>query len=97
MKRAEFEDSLCDSIDFWGKKSINDVKNMLGDSVARMVNFQQRNPHHCYDLFTHSLYTVADIKDTAPALLRVAAFFHDIGKPSVVMGKQERLVFYGHV
>lgn len=96
MKRAEFEDSLCDPIDFWGKKSINDVKNMLGASVARMVNFQQRNPHHCYDLFTHSLYTVAGIKDTAPALLRVAAFFHDIGKPSVAMEKQGRFVFYGH-
>jgi CRISPR/Cas system-associated endonuclease Cas3-HD len=28
--------------------------------------------------------------------LRAAAFFHDIGKPSVAMEKQGRLVFYGH-
>ena len=35
---------------------------------------------HCYDVFTHSLYAC----DAAPAeslLLRMAALFHDIGKP----------------
>jgi tRNA nucleotidyltransferase (CCA-adding enzyme) len=61
-----------------------------------MVGYDQRNPHHCYDLFTHTLHTVAGIKETVPVLLRVAAFFHDIGKPLVAMEKQGRLVFYGH-
>ena len=50
-----------------------------------MVAFDQRNPHHCYDLFLHTMHTVAGIKETAPALLRVAAFFHDIGKPIVAV------------
>lgn len=32
----------------------------------------------------------------APISLRIAAFFHDIGKPYVAQEKQGRLVFYGH-
>lgn len=96
MTRTEFEASLRDPFVSWSNKTANEVYLMLGDAVAQMVGFVQRNPHHCYDLFTHSLYTVTDIKDTAPVLLRVAAFFHDIGKISVAMEKQGRLVFYGH-
>ena len=61
-----------------------------------MVGFDQRNPHHCYDLFIHSLHTVDGIENTSPVLLRVAAFFHDIGKPVVAKKKQGYLVFYGH-
>lgn len=96
MVLAEFEDSLNDPIGFWSKKNVSEVKNMLGESVARMISFDQQNPHHCYDLFTHTLYTVASIKKTAPVLLRIAAFFHDIGKPLVAMEKKGRLVFYDH-
>lgn len=73
-----------------------EVEMLLGDSVAKMISYDQRNPHHCYDLFLHTMHTVAGIKETAPALLRAAAFFHDIGKPIVAMEKQGRLVFYGH-
>lgn len=73
-----------------------DITYCLGTDVKRMVGYNQCNPHHCYDLFTHILHTVAGIKETAPVLLWVAAFFHDIGKPSVAMEKQGRLVFYGH-
>lgn len=41
--------------------------------------------NHRYDLFTHIEHTVSGIKETASALLRVAAFFQDIGKSSVAM------------
>jgi len=51
---------------------------------------------HCYDVFTHSLYAC----DAAPAeslLLRMAALFHDIGKPRVRAVDQEaRPTFYEH-
>jgi putative nucleotidyltransferase with HDIG domain len=90
------EKSLVDSKEFWLNRTAEEINNFLGSSVSAMVGFDQRNPHHCYDLFTHSIYTVEGISNTAPALLRVAAFFHDIGKPSVAMEKQGRLVFYGH-
>ncbi|MCD8146239.1 MAG: HD domain-containing protein [Clostridiales bacterium] len=96
MNRTAFEDSLLQPLQFWNTKSKTEVTALLGEETARMVNYEQRNPHHCYDLFLHTLYTVQFIDDSAPAALRIAAFFHDIGKPYVAHEKQGRLVFYGH-
>ena len=96
MMREQFEYSLINPLLFWSLKTKDEVSILIGETAAVMVAFDQRNPHHCYDLFLHTMHTVAGIKETAPALLRVAAFFHDIGKPIVAMEKQGRLVFYGH-
>jgi hypothetical protein len=96
MERCDFENSLLNPLDFWADKSKDEVRDYLGSEAARMVDFDQRNPHHCYDLFHHSLHTVEGIPQQSKILLRVAAFFHDIGKPDVAMEKQGKLVFYGH-
>lgn len=96
MMREQFEHSLINPLPFWSLKTKDEVSVLIGETTAVMVSFDQQNPHHCYDLFLHTLHTVAGIKETAPALLRVAAFFHDIGKPLATMEKQGRLVFYGH-
>lgn len=69
--------------------------------TERMEDFDQRNPHHCHDLLEHTLRTVRGIDtfgitEGDAMLLRVAAFFHDVGKPDVAAEKQGRLVFYGH-
>lgn len=61
-----------------------------------MVKYSQNNPHHYYDLFLHTLHTVENLGDCASCDLRIAAFFHDIGKPYVAIPKQGRTVFYGH-
>lgn len=47
----------------------------LGDKVAEMVGFDQRNPYHCYNLFEHSLYTVCNLGEDVSDMLRIAAFF----------------------
>jgi putative nucleotidyltransferase with HDIG domain len=62
--------------------------------VARMFGFSQATPYHAYDLFTHSLKTVAN----TPALLtlRLAALLHDIGKVDTRSYRQGRAVYYGH-
>lgn len=96
MRRSDFEESLKDPLTFWLPKSKEEVCCLLDEKVGDMVGFDQRNPHHCYDLFAHTLHTVGEIKNTAPVMLWVAAFFHDIGKTIVAMEKQGRLVFYGH-
>ncbi len=96
ISRTEFETSLQSPIQFWAKKKKEDVKRLMGYEVAQMVEFDQKNPHHCYDLFLHTLHTVKNLGDTAPPFLRVAAFFHDIGKPDVATRKRGRTVFYGH-
>lgn len=96
IDREAFEASLEQPLQFWGGKSKSEVKALLGDEAAKMVGFNQNNPHHCYDLFFHTLHTVQFISSDYPASLRAAAFFHDIGKPCVAKEKQGRLVFYGH-
>lgn len=96
MNRELFEESMIRPLQYWSKRNKSEVRGLLGEEVAQMVNYDQRNPHHCYDLFIHTLHTVQFIGDSAPIDLRVAAFFHDIGKPYVAQEKQERLVYYGH-
>lgn len=96
MKRDDFEESLKNPLVFWLPKSKGEICCLLNGKVGDMVSFDQRNPHHCYNLFEHTIHTVGEMKDTAPVLLRVAAFFHDIGKTAVAIEKQGRLVFYGH-
>lgn len=96
ITREAFEESLSDPLLYWSGKSNDEIKSLLGEDSSAMVAFDQRNPHHCYDLFMHSLHTVDALDKSSSANLRVAAFFHDIGKPRVAMEKQGRLVFYGH-
>lgn len=96
MSRIEFENSLQFPVRFWGELNKENVKQLMGCEVAQMVEYDQNNPHHCYDLFLHTLRTVESLGDTASDFLRIAAFFHDIGKPYVATKKSGRSVFYGH-
>lgn len=77
------------------------LKSTFGEAVARMRGFSQNNPHHCYDLLNHTVQAIRGLDAfctdlEALPLLRVAALFHDIGKPQVVRQKNGRSVFYGH-
>ena len=101
MNRKEFETVLLSNscFEFWIKKNKNEVANLLGQDVANMVNFNQDNPHHCYNLFEHSLRVVENCRslgDDRDVLLLTAGFYHDIGKITTVKRKKDRLVFYGH-
>ena len=60
-----------------------------------MIGFEQRSPHHAYDLFTH----VAHVVDRVPQeeTLRWAALLHDIGKiPTATVDATGRGHYYGH-
>ena len=46
------------------------------------VGFEQRNPHHSLDVYGHTLLTLQNC-DAGDGILRLAALFHDIGKPKV--------------
>ncbi len=59
------------------------------------VNFKQFSPHHAYDVYTHTAHTVAATPPSLP--LRLAALFHDIGKPAAFTTDENgRGHFYGH-
>ena len=59
------------------------------------IGFDQRSPHHAYDLFTHIAYVTAGV---GPDLaLRWAALLHDVGKiPAFTLDETGRGHFYGH-
>ena len=59
------------------------------------LGFEQRNPHHCFDVYTHLIHTVKETP--AEPSLRLAALLHDIGKPAC-FSLDARGVghFYGH-
>lgn len=63
--------------------------------VLPMVGFDQRNIHHCFDVWTHS---TAALAQTPPVPeLRCAALLHDAGKPlSFTVDAEGVGHFYGH-
>ena len=63
--------------------------------LAGQVGFDQRNPHHAFDLFTHTAHVTANTP--AELSMRWAGLLHDVGKvPSFFVDEQGRGHFYGH-
>ena len=60
-----------------------------------MKGFDQNNPHHIYDVLTHTAVAVESIPPEK--VLRLSALFHDIGKPlSYSVDENGVGHFYGH-
>ena len=60
-----------------------------------LIGFDQRSPHHAYDLYTHVAHVVAGVP--REPVLRWAALLHDIGKiPTFTRDETGRGHFYGH-
>lgn len=53
----------------------------LFPQVRDMFGFDQKNPYHQYDLWSHSLHTVLNLGRETDGILYLAALLHDIGKP----------------
>lgn len=59
------------------------------------VGFLQHNPHHVYDVYTHSVKAMSYVKNDV--VLRLAALMHDLGKPSTFSLDADGVGhFYGH-
>lgn len=63
--------------------------------ILPTVGFDQHNFHHIYDVWQHTAVAVENIKSEKE--LRLAAFFHDIGKPKTFSLSHDGIGhFYGH-
>lgn len=63
--------------------------------IMPAIGFEQKNPHHEMDVYNHILCVL----DNTPPILevRLAALFHDIGKPHTLSVDEEGVGhFYGH-
>ncbi len=72
-----------------------DVFAVIIPELAPTIGFDQHNPHHCYDVWTHIAHAV----QAAPAdeVLRLALLLHDIAKPATfTRGEDGKGHFYDH-
>lgn len=61
----------------------------------KMMETEQKNPHHCYSVGEHTLCAMKHIK--ADKVLRLSMLFHDIGKPDTLTIDEKGIYhFYGH-
>lgn len=63
--------------------------------IVPMADFDQKNIHHIYDVWEH---TIRVVENTPPTpIYRWAALFHDMGKPAAFFQDNEGVGhFYGH-
>ncbi len=93
--REEFTKLICGKNAYNVLQEFADVVTVFIPEMSECVGFEQKNRHHCYDVYTHTLKAVE--KSSQNNIIRLALFFHDIGKPSVAhfdeKGEQH---FYSH-
>lgn len=93
--QAELMKLLCGQ---YAKEALDNHPYVIGvfwPEVLPMLHFDQRNIHHCYDVWNHSTVALANTPPVPE--LRCAAFLHDIGKPSVFTLDENGVGhFYGH-
>lgn len=71
------------------------ILDIILPELKATVGFEQNNPHHDKDVFNHTLCVVDGVSDKLE--IRLAALFHDIGKPSTFTVDEEGIGhFYGH-
>jgi len=78
-------------------KELGLLKNMIPD-LEKGIGIAQ-NQAHSFDVWTHLLKTLAhSAKKNMPLHIRLAALFHDIGKPDTRRISEEKkdYTFYGH-
>ena len=79
--REEFTKLICGKNAYNVLQEFSDVITVFIPEIRECVGFEQKNRHHCFDVYTHTLKAVE--KSSQNPIIRLALFFHDIGKPSV--------------
>ncbi len=95
--RDEFFKILLSKYPSYGIRLLKDlgILKIILPEIIKSIGFDQKNPNHDKDIFQH---TLAVLDETPPIIhLRLAALFHDIGKPESFTIDEEGIGhFYGH-
>ncbi len=93
--RDEFKKLICGDGAFDVLTKYRKLIAIIIPEIAKTFEFDQNNPHHDFDLYTHIIKTVASLP--ADPIIRMAGLLHDIGKPDTE-SKDECGIshFYGH-
>lgn len=95
--REEFFKIILSEKPSWGLRLLHKI-GLLKEIVAELettIGFNQKTPHHELELFDHILCVV----DNVPPILnlRLAALFHDLGKPKTqTIDKKGMARYYNH-
>ncbi len=93
--QVELVKLICGKNAGWVLENHPKIIGVFWPEVLPMVDFDQRNHHHCYDVWQHSLFALASTPPIPE--LRCAALLHDIGKPSSFTVDTHGVGhFYGH-
>lgn len=72
-----------------------DVFSIILPEIKPMIGFQQKNPHHLYDVWEHTAVVVENSEDDI--FIKLAALLHDIAKPDCYTCDEQGIGhFYGH-
>lgn len=93
--QSEWNQLLCGPAAVPVLRDFPEVFGVFWPELLPLVGLNQRNYHHCYDVWEHTLHSVASIP---PVLeLRLTMLLHDVGKPSTFnIDKKGIGHFYGH-
>ena len=98
LARERVFDELCKLLPLINAKDMDTYKEILTQAVPVLtpcVGFEQRTPHHRYDVYTHT----AQVVEAVPRdlTLRWAALLHDCGKPDTFfLDEKGKGHFHGH-
>lgn len=92
---SEFTKLLCGAGTERILRGYREVVAQFIPEIRASFNFPQNNPHHRYDVWEHTLKSVASI--SPDPVLRLTMFLHDLGKPFCYSEDQSGTGhFYGH-
>ena len=98
LARERVFEELCKLLPLVTAEDLSTYQEILVQAVpvlAPCVGFAQRNPHHKYDVYTHT----AQVVEAVPGelVLRWAALLHDCGKPDTFfLDENGQGHFHGH-
>ncbi|NMC56361.1 MAG: HD domain-containing protein [Eubacteriaceae bacterium] len=73
------------------------VLSVFVPEIKATIGYDQKNPYHPYDIWTHIVKSVSSIKPDL--VLRLAMLFHDLGKPLCenIIEVKKRFCDHGHI